>query len=146
MTSQRFNILLIDDNPADARLFEAAMREVAPRVTLYWVATGQEGKEALERRDRFQDVLGFDIVVMDLNMAPIDGFELLKGIREVPGLASIPIIVMSSSRNPDDIERAYRCGANSYIVKSVTLEGAYDAAGCIARYWLEIVALPSRLS
>ena len=144
MTPQRFNILLIDHNPADARLFEAAMREVAPRVTIYWVATVQEGKEALERSARFQDVQGFDIVVTDLNMAPLDGFELIKGIREGPGLAAIPIIIMSSSRHPNDIERAYRCGANSYIVKSVTLEGAYEAAATIAHYWLEVVALPTR--
>src|SRR3712207_5810259 len=104
------------------------MREVAPRVTMYWVATVQEGKEALDKTDRFQDVQGFDILVTDLNMAPLDWIELLKSIRESPGLPPIPVIFMSSSRHPQDIERAYRCGANSYIVKSVTLEGAYEAA------------------
>ena len=144
ITPQRFNILLVEDNPADAHLFQAAMKEVAPRVTIYWVATGKEGLEALERRDRFQDVLGFDIVVADLNMTPPDGFELIQRIRQAPKLAATPVVVMSSSRNPQDIDRAYLCGANSYIVKSVTLEGAYDAAACIARYWLEIAALPSR--
>ncbi len=130
---QRFNILLVEDNPADAHLFQAAMKEVSSRVTIYWVATGKEGLEALERRDRFQDVLGFDIVVADLNMTPPDGFELIQRIRQAPKLAATPVVVMSSSRNPQDIERVYLCGANSYIVKSVTLEGAYDAAACIAR-------------
>ena len=144
MIPRRFNILLVDDNRADAQLFETAMGEVAPRVTTYWVATAEEGKEALEKRDRFQDVLGFDILVTDLNMMPTDGFELLKTIRETPVLAAIPAVVMSSSRSPEDIERAYRCGATSYIVKSLTLEGAYDTAACFARYWLEVVALPTR--
>lgn len=72
---QRFNVLLVDDSQAAAKLFELAMREVAPAASVYWVASGEEAIEALERRGRFIDVLGFDVVVMDMNMPRADGFR-----------------------------------------------------------------------
>jgi CheY-like chemotaxis protein len=142
MSPQRFNILLIDDSPEAANLFELALKEVAPRASIYWVATTEEGLEALERRDRFKDALGFDIVILDLNIGPASGFDLLQRIRNHEGLGSQPVIVMSSSRARNDIDRAYKCGANSFIVKSITLESTYETVAALARYWLDIVALP----
>lgn len=142
MTPQRFHILLVDDSESEAHLFQDAMREVAPRVTFYWVATVQEALDALGRRERFQDVLGFDIVITDLNMFPMDGFQLLQRVREAEQTANIPVLVMSSSRAAEDIQRAYRCGANSYFCKPMTLEGTLELAACIARHWLELALLP----
>lgn len=142
MTPQRFNILLIDDNASDARLFDVALREVAPRVTLYWVATAEEGIEALKREDRFKDVLGFDIVVVDLNMPLSDGFELIEKIKKDPTLMLKPVLVMSSSADPEDIRRCYRLGANSYFVKPMTLEGIHTMVRCVSRYWLDLAKLP----
>ena len=140
--AQRFNILLIDDNHGDAQLFQTAMQEVAPRVSIYWLATAAEGLEALARRERFKHVAGFDIAVLDLNMSPSDGFETIQAMRNEEKSAFIPIVVMSNSRDQSDINRAYRCGANSYIVKPMTLQGTLDAAAAMARYWLEIASLP----
>lgn len=142
MASKRFNILLIDDSAEAANLFELALREVAPRATLYWVATGEEGLEALEKRGRFIDILGFDIVILDLNMPPTSGFDILRQIRE-RNVTTKPVIVMSSSRGIPDVDLAYRLGANSYLVKPISLEGTYDIVACIVRYWLDLVALPS---
>jgi chemotaxis family two-component system response regulator Rcp1 len=143
MAPKRFNILLIDDSAEAANLFELALREVAPRATLYWVATGEEGLEALEKRGRFLDILGFDIVILDLNMPPTSGFDILQQIRERNALTTKPVIVMSSSRGIPDVDRAYRLGANSYLVKPISLEGTYEIVACIVRYWLDLVALPS---
>lgn len=141
MTPQRFNILLVDDSEADAKLFELALREVAPRVTLYWVATGDEALEAVQRGDRFKDVLGVDIIVMDLNMPKMGGFQVLEKLKESNTL--IPVIVLSSSRSVNDVERAYQMGANSYLVKPMTIEGLHDLVRGISRYWLELAKLPA---
>ncbi len=143
MTPQHFNILLVEDSFTDARLFEMALREVAPRVSLYWVATGAEALEALKRQDRFKDVLGVDIVIVDLNIPVADGFEILQTIKSDAGLRLKPVLVMSSSFDPQDIRRAYNLGANTYFVKPMTLEGIHDLVRCIARYWLEMANLAS---
>ena len=142
MFPKRFNILLIDDSEEAAKLFEVSLRDVAPRATLYWVATGDEGIEALKRQGRFIDVLGFDIVLLDLNMPAQGGFEVLQRIRSDEAIAGTPVMVMSNSRSPTDIERAYRCGANSYIVKPVTLERNDEVVAAIAKYWLDIASVP----
>lgn len=144
MTPQRFNILLVDDERASARLFEMALSEVAPGAKLYWVGTGEEAVEALERRDRFVDLTGIDIVVLDLNMTPVDGFQVLQRIRahDDSNLANKPLIVMSSSRDPGDIKRAYDCGATSYIVKPVTVEATNNVVAALTKYWLDVVSLP----
>ncbi len=141
VTPQHFNILLVEDSATDARLFEVALREVAPRVSLYWVATGLEAIEALKRQDRFKDILGVDIVIVDLNMPVTDGSETLETIKKDAGLLLKPVLVMSSSFDPEDIRRAYSLGANTYFVKPMTLEGTHQLVRTITRYWLEMAEL-----
>lgn len=142
VTPQHFNILLVEDSSADARLFEMGLREVAPRVSLYWVATGSEALEALKRQDRFKDVLGIDVVIVDLNMPGTDGFEVLSVIKTSADLRLKPVLVMSSSANSEDIRRAYALGANTYFVKPMTLEGSQHIISNITRYWLDLAKLP----
>lgn len=143
MESRHFNILLADDSAADARLFEIALREVAPRVSLYWVASGDEVLEALQRKERFREITGFDIVILDLNMPGNGGLEILQRIRADAELRIRPVLVMSSSRDQRDVRRSYELGASSYFVKPMTLEGIQDVCGIIARYWLELAELPT---
>lgn len=146
MTAQRFNILLVDDSPSDARLFEMALREVAPRVSLYWVATGEEALEALHRSERLRGILGVDIVILDLNLPPTNGLTVLQRIKEDEKLVAQPVVVMSSSSDPDEIRRSYQLGANAYHVKPMTLEGTQELLRCIARYWLDMARLPKMLA
>lgn len=143
MKRQRFNILLVEDSLTEAKLFETILREVAPRASMYWVQTAQEAVEALHGSERFRDVAGFDIALLDLNLPGIDGFSLLeqlKGQRLQHGFT--PLIVFSNSRNPKDINRAYELGANSYVTKPATLDANHEAIRLMARYWLEVCALP----
>ncbi len=139
---KHFHILLVDDNAADARLFEIAIRDVAPRVTLYWVSSGDEALEALRRGERVRDIDGFDIVILDLNMPGNGGFDVLSRIRSDAELRIRPVLVMSNSRDSRDIRRAYELGASSYFVKPMTIEGIHDVCQVIARYWLELAELP----
>lgn len=142
MTPQRFNVLLVDDRRTEARLFEIALADVAPRVTFYWVATSDEAIEALRRTGRFKDVLGFDIVVLDLNMPGKDGFVTLERIKGDPDLALKPVLMMSSSDDLGGIEKCYRLGANSYYLKPLTIEGMRELVRSLVRCWLEFAKLP----
>ena len=72
----------------------------------------------------------------------MDGFDFLAQVRKNPALAMIPIVVMSSSRSPRDVMRCYQLGANSFIVKPMSLETFVSTIGTLVRYWLDIVELP----
>lgn len=139
---REFQILLIDDHPSDAKLFELALERTETRAKLYWVATAQEGLDYLKREGRFADAGPVRLVVSDLSMPGMDGFEFLAQARRNPALAATPIVMMSSSRSPRDVLRCYRLGANSFIAKPMSLDTFVSAIGTLVRYWLDIVELP----
>jgi two-component system, chemotaxis family, response regulator Rcp1 len=120
--SDDFNILLIDDSPADAKVFEAAVQQAAPRAKLYWVSSGKEGLQYLRQEGRFQGLGPVDIVVCDLNMPGTTGFDFAAQMKKDPELMIIPLIIYSGSRAPQDVHRAYALGVNSYLVKPMTLD------------------------
>ncbi len=137
-----FEILLVDDHASDAKLFEHAMEQAGTRARLYWVASAEEGLEFLTQEGRFAGVRRPKLVVSDLNMPGMDGFEFLSSLRQNPALAAVPVVIFSSSRAPHDILRCYRLGANSFIAKPMSLEGFVAAIGALVRYWLDIAELP----
>ena len=73
----------------------------------------------------------------------MDGFQFLTQARKNPALASVPIVILSNSRAPQDIVQCYRLGANSYITKPMSLETFVATIGTLVRYWLDVVELPS---
>ena len=139
-----FQILLVEDDPGEARLFELSLREAAPRTGVYWVCTGAEGLEYLRRQKRFQEAQPAHLIVCDLSLPGMDGFGFLAEVRRDPSLKGIPVVVYSSSEDPKGIQRAYLLGANSYIVKPMTLETTAGHLEALVHYWLEVVALPDR--
>jgi CheY-like chemotaxis protein len=136
-----FQILLIDDHASEAKLFELALEEIGARVKLYWVETAEEGLEYLKQAGHSAGIGRVRLVVSDLSMPGIDGFEFLARARKNPALAVIPIVIMSNWRSPRDVLRCYQLGANSFIVKP-TLETFAGTIGTLVRYWLDIVELP----
>jgi len=135
-------ILLIDDRASDAKLFEHALEQAETRVRLYWVATAEEGLEYLKREGRFAGAGRVRLVVSDLSMPGMDGFEFLSQVRKSPALAAIPIVILSSSQSPHDVFRCYQLGANSYITKPMSLQTFVETIGTLVRYWLDIAELP----
>jgi CheY-like chemotaxis protein len=135
-------ILLIDDRASDAKLFEHALEQAETRVKVYWVATAEEGLEYLKREGRFAGAGRVRLVVSDLSMPGVDGFEFLSQVRKNPALAAIPIVILSSSQAPRDVFRCYQLGANSYITKPMSLQTFVETIGTLVRYWLDIAELP----
>ncbi len=143
MPDSHFNILLIDDSEADAKLFESALHQVAPRLKLFWVATAKEGLEYLRQEGRFQRTGPVNIVICDLNMPGTGGFDFVTEMKKDPVLLAIPLIVFSGSQAPEDIHRAYTLGANSYLVKPVTFDMLERQLDLLVKYWFDTVKLPN---
>ena len=139
--SDNFNILLIDDSLADAKVFEAASQQAAPRARVYWVATGNEGLQYLRQEGRFQGLGPVDIVVCDLNMPGTTGFDFADQMKKDPQLKMIPLIIYSGSQAPQDVHRAYALGANAYLVKPMTLDAIIQQVQTLVRFWLDTVRL-----
>lgn len=140
--NSRYQILLVDDNPSDSHLFQTALQEASSRVKLYWVASGEEALEYVEQQGRFQGVGEVDIIVLDLSLPGMDGFEVLRRLRKSDSGRHKPVVVMSGSKAVRDINHAYALGANSYIVKSMSFESYAESVSLLVRYWLDTVQLP----
>jgi two-component system response regulator len=78
----------------------------------------------------------FDLILLDLKLPKISGLEVLERIKTDPRTRSVPVVVLSSSREPSDVVRAYHLGANSYVVKDIDFADFSDAVAQIVRYWL----------
>jgi CheY-like chemotaxis protein len=141
MPESNFNILLIDDSEAEAKVFESVLRQTAPRLKLYWVATAKEGLEYLRQEGRFQGTGPVDIVVCDLNLPGTNGFDFAGQMKKDPALSPIPLIVYSGSQMPHDIRRAYSLGVNSYLVKAMTLDMVIQQVELLVKYWFDTVKL-----
>ena len=135
-------ILLVDDNPDDVMIAKRAFAKCEIRNKVYVTENGEEAIQFLRKEEAFKAVPTAGLVVLDLNMPKVNGFEVLKVIKGDEKLKSIPIIVLTSSSRSEDIDRAYKLGANSFIVKPAAFEDFIEAVMEIKRYWLTLAKLP----
>ena len=135
-------ILLIEDNPGDARLAKEALREAKVRNNLTWLADGVEALAYLRRQGKFEKAPRPDLVLLDLNLPRKDGREVLSEIKADDKLKRIPVVVLTTSQAEEDILRAYHLNANCYISKPVDLDQFIKVVKTIEDFWLTIVKLP----
>ncbi len=139
------DILLVEDNPNDVELALYVFRRngIADRVRV--VRDGEEALEFLQCRGNFAGRFrseGPAIILLDLKLPRVDGFQFLQRMRSDERLRTIPVIILSTSNEPSDIIRSYALGANSYIVKPVEFERFVDAVRSIVQYWLTLNQIP----
>ncbi|MVN86353.1 response regulator [Deinococcus sp. HMF7620] len=125
-------MLLVDDNPADLLLAQEVFEEHADQLM---VTTCRSGAEALEQL-RGGDPLP-DAVILDVNMPGMSGFEVLHTIKEDRRLRTLPVVMLSTSSQPDDIERAYTLHASSYLVKSHSFQAFLEQVDAFVGFWRE---------
>lgn len=136
-------ILLVEDNPGDARLTIEAMREAKLRNRLHVVEDGVEAMQFLRREGRFGDAPRPDLILLDLNLPKKDGREVLAEIKSDPALKRIPVVVLTTSHAEEDVLRAYDLHANCYVTKPVDLDQFMKIVKQIDEFWLKLVILPT---
>jgi CheY-like chemotaxis protein len=136
-------VLLVEDNDADVRLTREALREAGEDVRLSAVPDGEQALAYLRREDGFSEAPRPDLVLLDLNLPRKNGVEVLDEMRADERLASMPVIVLTSSAARQDIEACYARGANAFVVKPQDLDAFMDLIGAIRSFWLGVAQLPS---
>ena len=143
-SSRAIEILLVEDNPGDARLTIEAMREAKVRNRIHVVEDGVEAMEFLRRQGRFGEAPGPDLILLDLNLPRKDGREVLAEVKADPDLKRIPVVVLTTSRAEEDVLRAYDLHANCYVTKPVDLAQFMKIVAQIDEFWVKVVTLPRK--
>jgi len=137
-------VLIVEDNPADARLVQESFKECGTPTRLHWVATGEEALGALLRSVNSPDVPPPDLVLLDLNLPGMRGQDVLAAIKTDAALKHVPVVILTSSCAPDDVLAAYDAHANAYMVKPTDFDQFVSLTRQLQHYWLQQVQLPSR--
>jgi CheY-like chemotaxis protein len=135
-------ILLVEDNPDDALFAKRAFSKICPHATLAVTRDGEEAINYLAGNGEYQDRSRHpwpSLVLLDLKLPRKNGLEVLEWMRGMPSLRTMPVIVLSSSNEPQDVQRASDLGVLSYHVKPVTIEAFMDVAQSICQEWQELV-------
>ena len=134
-------ILLVEDNPGDARLTREALRDAKVRNRLHVAADGVDALAFLRREGKHAAVPKPDLILLDLNLPKKDGREVLDEIKRDDRLRHIPVVILTTSQAERDIAESYRLRANAYVTKPVDLEQFLKVVQSIEHFWLEIVKL-----
>jgi diguanylate cyclase (GGDEF)-like protein len=135
-------ILLVEDNPGDARLAAEALKDSAFRNRLHWAADGVQAMEFLRRGGQNADAPTPDLILLDLNLPKKHGHELLAELKSDPDLKRIPVIVLTCSQAESDRDKAYALQASCYITKPSQWSEFLQTIRAIGDFWLTQVTLP----
>ena len=131
-----FHILVAEDNPADIRLIEEGFRDFSAPHEVHSVRDGASAIQFLSRTGAHANAPRPNLMLLDLNMPGLNGHEVLAWMRSNPSLDAVPVVVLSSSVNQQDVDRAYRLRANSYLRKPPDLEQFFRALDSVRTFWL----------
>lgn len=145
-TSQPVDILLVEDNLADVELTRQALREARIPNELHVAEDGTEAMRFLYQEQPFQDSPRPDLVILDLNLPSKDGREVLREIKGHDTLKEIPVVVLTTSEDTEDIREVYRCHGNSYLCKPVDFNEFLEVIDTFEKFWLGAAKLPPRES
>jgi two-component system response regulator len=132
-------ILLVEDNPADAELSLRALKSHNFANNVIVVSDGEEALDFIFARGAFRGRTaenGPKVVFLDLKLPKVDGLEVLRAMKSAPRTRVIPVVVLTSSKEESDIVESYRLGVNSYIVKPVDFDKFVESVRTLGFYWL----------
>ena len=134
---EQVEILLAEDNEADAEMTIRALRRKNLANRLVWVKDGAEALDFIFRRGAYasRPAGAPKLVLLDLKMPKVDGIEVLRQVKGDPQLRTIPVVVLTSSREEQDLVRTYDLGVNAYVVKPVDFIELVDAVKLLGGFW-----------
>ena len=139
---ESIEILLVEDDPGDVRLTQEALKGSKIHNGLHVVENGIESLAFLRREGCYASASRPGIILLDLNLPRMDGRELLQIIKEDEDLRRIPVVVLTTSTDDEDILTSYNLHANCYITKPVDINRFIQIVKAIEGFWLSIVQLP----
>lgn len=137
-------IVMADDDPDDLLLTEDALREADISSNFRTVTDGEDLISYLKRTDGYSErnAPRPDLILLDINMPKMNGHEVLTRLQADEALREIPVVIITTSGDPEDVRLAYRSGARSYVQKPRTFGELVDAMMTIGQYWFRTVELP----
>ena len=144
LVGREIDVLLVEDDPGDVLMTKEAFEDYKVKNQLHVVTDGVEAMAFLRREGANADAPRPDLVLLDLNLPRMDGREVLEAIKYDPELASIPVVVLTTSENEDDVLRSYSLHANAYVTKPVDFERFIEVVRQIDDFFVSVVRLPRR--
>ncbi len=141
----RKRVLIAEDDAGDVFLLQRAFAAAQVPASLHFVRDGQEAIDYLEGESEFGDRKTYplpDLMLLDLKMPRLNGFDVLSWVRQQPGLKRL-VTILTSSDQPQDINRAYDLGANSYLLKPHSSNELSELVKRVEKYWLEANQCPA---
>jgi CheY-like chemotaxis protein len=135
-------ILLLEDEAADAYLVKMALRENNILARLHHVVDGRDGLGFLQQQGDYFGVPRPDLILLDLNMPRMNGYEFLAAVKSNESFKSIPVVVLTTSDVESDVLSAYKLGAASYVTKPTGIDQFMYMVNKISEYWITVVRLP----
>ncbi len=135
-------ILLVEDSPGDIRLTVEALKESRITNNLHIVNDGAEAIDFLLKTGEYANSPKPDLILLDLNLPKINGFEVLKKIKEDETLKVIPVVVLTTSQSEIDILQSYQLHVNCFVSKPIEFDEFFNVIRTIEDFWFTIVKLP----
>lgn len=137
---QRAVVLLVEDNPDDVIMIREAFEQSLTPIQLYVVSNGEQAIKFVRRTDT--DALRPSLILLDLNLPIRNGLDVLAELKSDTEFLSIPIVVLTTSQSPNDIQQCYSLHANAYIIKPPDFDGYADVIKQVATCFLGLISLP----
>jgi chemotaxis family two-component system response regulator Rcp1 len=138
-------LLVVEDSESDIELLREALSDTEPGIALDIVRHGEDALSFLRREGEFSSAAAPDLVVLDLNLPRMGGFEVLRALREDvdPRLRRLPVVVFTTSTTPTDVEKAYDLHASSFVTKPTAFSSYLDTVRAFREFWLRVARLPA---
>jgi two-component system response regulator len=136
------NVLLVEDNEADVRLTQEALKECKMIINLEVVMDGVEAMNFLFKKGKYRTKSRPDLIILDLNLPKKDGREVLADIKQNDTLKRIPVVILTTSKSDEDILKTYNLHANCFVTKPLDLDQFIEIVKKIEDFWFTIVRLP----
>jgi two-component system, response regulator len=141
------DILLVEDNPNDAELIIRSLQKHNLANRLHWVKDGEEALDYIFCRANYADRKSDlpRVVLLDLRLPKLDGIEVLTQIRNRPETHKLPVVVLTSSKEDQDLVQAYELGINSFVAKPVAFDEFAQTVANLGLYWVLVNRVPAEI-